>query len=401
MINILDKQDCCGCSACIQVCPKQCITMLEDKEGFLYPQVNTYDCIDCHLCEKVCPVLHSGKPRKPLNVYAAKNKDEKIRLQSSSGGVFSSLAEAIINAGGVVFGAKFDEEWKVVHGYTETKDEIADFRGSKYVQSWMGDNFSKVKYFLDNGRKVLFSGTPCQVAGLKRFLRKPYENLLTVDFICHGVPSPKVWRMYLKELLENHSVSSNPMSKKSVSIENISFRDKRLGWKKFSCVFMLSISDENGEKKTISLSEMFSENTYMKGFLENLYLRPACHHCPVKCLSSGSDITIADFWGMDKVLCDKDDDLGYSVMLLNNVNASFKLIAKLDITEIGYEDILRYNSPLEKSAVPDINRNYFFINLDNKSLSLLIPHALRRRHLLKLIYRIRNKIKTLIDSVGK
>ena len=167
------------------------------------------------------------------------------------------------------------------------------------------------------------------------------------------------------------------------------------------CIRDSSISDENGEKKTISLSEMFSENTYMKGFLENLYLRPACHHCPVKCLSSGSDITIADFWGMDKVLCDKDDDLGYSVMLLNNVNASFKLIAKLDITEIGYEDILRYNSPLEKSAVPDINRNYFFINLDNKSLSLLIPHALRRRHLLKLIYRIRTKIKTLIDSVGK
>ncbi|OUO01452.1 Coenzyme F420 hydrogenase/dehydrogenase, beta subunit C-terminal domain [Bacteroides clarus] len=401
MITILDKQDCCGCSACIQVCPKQCITMLEDEEGFSYPLVNQYNCIDCHLCEKVCPVLHLGKPRKPLNVYAAKNRDEKIRLQSSSGGVFTVLAEAVINAGGVVFGAKFDEEWKVVHGYTETKNGIADFRGSKYVQSCMGDNFSKVKYFLDNGRKVLFSGTPCQVAGLKLFLRKPYENLLTVDFICHGVPSPKVWRMYLNEVIMNQSVKSvsfGSESKKNISVVSITFRNKCLGWKNFSCVFTFSVSDDKGEKKIISSSEVFSKNAYMKGFLENLYLRPACHHCPAKCLSSGSDITIADFWGMNKVLCDKDDDLGYSVLMVNSINTSLKLIAELDTTEIGYEDILRYNSPIEKSADPDINRNYFFSNLEKKSLSLLIPHALYRRRLLKLIYRIRRKINLLLSQ---
>lgn len=401
MITILDKKDCCGCSACIQICPKQCITMLEDEEGFSYPSVNIHNCIDCHLCEKVCPVLHLGKTRKPLNVYAAKNRDEKIRLQSSSGGVFTVLAEAVINTGGVVFGAKFNEEWKVVHGYTETKDGIADFRGSKYVQSWMGDNFSKVKYFLDNGRRGLFSGTPCQVAGLKLFLRRPYENLLTVDFICHGVPSPKVWRMYLKEFVMNQSiksVSSDSASEKRISIASISFRDKRLGWKKFSCAFTFSISDNNGEKKLVSSSEVFSKNTYMKGFLENLYLRPACHHCPAKCLSSGSDITIADFWGMNKVLCNKDDDWGYSVMMVNSMNTSLKLIAELDTTKICYEDVLRYNSPIEKSADPNINRNYFFSNLEKKSLSLLIPHALYRRCLLKLIYRIRRKINLLVNQ---
>nr|WP_262482851.1 Coenzyme F420 hydrogenase/dehydrogenase, beta subunit C-terminal domain [Bacteroides gallinarum] len=173
---------------------------------------------------------------------------------------------------------------------------------------------------------------------------------------------------------------------------------KRLGWKKFSCAFTFSISDNNGEKKLVSSSEVFSKNTYMKGFLENLYLRPACHHCPAKCLSSGSDITIADFWGMNKVLCNKDDDWGYSVMMVNSMNTSLKLIAELDTTKICYEDVLRYNSPIEKSADPNINRNYFFSNLEKKSLSLLIPHALYRRCLLKLIYRIRRKINLLVNQ---
>lgn len=217
MIDILDKKDCCGCSSCVQRCPKQCITLKEDNEGFLYPIVNKEICISCGLCEKVCPVLSQGEPRKPLKVYAAKNQDEEIRRQSSSGGVFTLLAEQVIREGGVVFGAIFDENWEVKHDFAETIEGLAPFRGSKYVQSRIDDNYKKAERFLNQGRKVLFSGTPCQIAGLKRFLRNEYDNLLTVDFVCHGVPSPGVWRQYLKEtvarLFDKNSVSTDLISK--------------------------------------------------------------------------------------------------------------------------------------------------------------------------------------------
>ena len=235
MIDIKDKKDCCGCSACVQKCPKQCISLKEDCEGFLYPIVDKDICIDCGLCEKVCPILYQGEERKPLKVFAAKNHDEEIRKQSSSGGIFTLLAEKIINEGGVVFGAKFDENWDVKHDYTETIEGLAAFRGSKYVQSRIEDNYRKAETFLKQGRKVLFSGTPCQIAGLKRFFRKEYENLLTVDFICHGVPSPGVWRRYLQEtvarMCDKNRVSTDPISIKNARVESISFRDKSHGWK--------------------------------------------------------------------------------------------------------------------------------------------------------------------------
>lgn len=199
MINILNKQDCCGCSACVQRCPKQCISLHEDEEGFLYPKVNLDTCIDCGLCEKVCPVLHQAEERVPLEVFAAKNPNEQIRMESSSGGVFTQLAEQTIEAGGVVFGVKWNEHFEAVHAYTETKEGLSAFRGSKYVQSRVGATFKQAEQFLKQGRQVLFSGTPCQIAALKLFLRKDYENLLAVDFICHGTPSPGVFRWYLSE----------------------------------------------------------------------------------------------------------------------------------------------------------------------------------------------------------
>ena len=196
MIEIKDKSQCCGCNACVQRCPKQCIAMCEDEEGFLYPEGDEAICIDCGLCENVCPVINQADARIPLQVYAAKNTDEKIRMHSSSGGVFSILAEQTIKQGGVVFGARFDENWEVKHDYTETIDGVSVFRGSKYVQSKTGDTFKQAEQFLKQNRKVLFSGTPCQIVALKRYLKKEYENLLLVDFICHGVPSPGVWSCF-------------------------------------------------------------------------------------------------------------------------------------------------------------------------------------------------------------
>ena len=200
MLQIKEKKDCCGCEACVQRCPQQCIAVREDSEGFLYPVVDEGRCTDCGLCERVCPGLQPGEPREPLKVYAAKNPDEKVRIQSSSGGIFSLLAEQVIRAGGVVFGARFDGRWEVVHDYTEAMEGLEAFRGSKYVQSRTGETYRLAETFLRAGRKVLFCGTPCQIAGLKLFLRKEYENLLTVDFICHGVPSPGIWRKYLQEI---------------------------------------------------------------------------------------------------------------------------------------------------------------------------------------------------------
>ena len=199
MIKIQDKSQCCGCEACRNICPKQCILMQEDKEGFLYPEVNLADCIDCGLCEIACPVLHPAKERIPVAVCAAKHYDDNIRLASSSGGVFTFIAEQVIDEGGVVFGARFNDQWEVIHDYVETKEKLSCFRGSKYVQSRIGDTYKQVLHFLQSGRKVLFTGTSCQIVGLKLFLRKEYDNLLTVDVICHGVPSPKVWKKYLNE----------------------------------------------------------------------------------------------------------------------------------------------------------------------------------------------------------
>lgn len=199
MIKIIDKISCCGCSACQNACPQSCIDMNEDNEGFLYPTVNIQKCIDCHLCEKVCPILNTKENRTPLKVLAVKNKNKNIVGKSSSGGVFFHLAQQVINDGGVVFGACFNKEWEVIHSYTESIEGVSRFMTSKYVQSRVGESYKKVKAFLISGRKVLFTGTPCQVAGLYEYLRKPYSNLITMDFLCHGVPSPKVWRLYLQE----------------------------------------------------------------------------------------------------------------------------------------------------------------------------------------------------------
>lgn len=324
MIEIKDKSQCCGCNACVQRCPKQCIAMCEDEEGFLYPEVDEAICIDCGLCENVCPVINQADARIPLQVYAAKNTDEKIRMHSSSGGVFSILAEQTIKQGGVVFGARFDENWEVKHDYTETIDGVSVFRGSKYVQSKTGDTFKQAEQFLKQNRKVLFSGTPCQIVALKRYLKKEYENLLLVDFICHGVPSPGVWRKYLKQVIaltcDKNTVSSHLkllLSERNALVEGISFRDKRLGWQKFSFSLTLSTTDESGNKNTVSLSESLNENLFMRGFLANLYLRPSCYACPANKGKSGSDITLGDYWGISSLMPDYDDDKGISAISVN------------------------------------------------------------------------------------
>ena len=193
MIEIIDKAKCCGCHACDNVCPKNCIKIIIDEEGFLYPKINKDICISCNLCEKVCPLINSIDNNEFKSIaYACKNRNEQVRINSSSGGIFFLLCEEVINKNGVVFGATFDDNFNVKHSFTETLEECKAFRGSKYVQSSIGDMYKHAKRFLDQDRTVLFTGTQCQIKGLNIFLGKSYKNLLTVDVICHGVPSQSI-----------------------------------------------------------------------------------------------------------------------------------------------------------------------------------------------------------------
>lgn len=384
MINILNKHDCCGCSACVQRCPKQCISLYEDEEGFLYPKVDQDACIDCGLCEKVCPILHQAEVRIPLEVFAAKNPNEKIRMESSSGGIFTLLAEQTIDAGGVVFGAKWNEHFEVIHAYTETKEELSAFRGSKYVQSRVGETFKQVELFLKQGCQVLYSGTPCQIAALKLFLRKDYENLLAVDFICHGIPSPGVFRWYLNEELAHGAArqsgkkiqfrSSLPIpsiakadvlaNELGFEIEDIRFRDKCVGWKKFSFVLSLkplSKVKTEGEKNSVSLSYTLDKHAFMQGFLKDLYLRPSCHNCPAKSGKSGADITLGDYWGIQSLMPELDDDRGVSALTVNTEKGKQALHATTaEMYEAPYEDLCTKNPALVHSCRIPKNRSRFF-----------------------------------------
>ena len=228
MLKLTSKQNCCGCTACASICPKGCIAMKADKEGFCYPQIDEALCIDCGLCEKVCPLLHKPDKHGIINVYGAKNIDDSVRFTSSSGGMFTLFAEQVLNRGGVVFGAAFDGSLQVCHAGISTMQELAKLRGSKYVQSNMNGIFKQVRTLLAGGKKVLFSGTPCQIAGLKGFLIKDYANLLTVDVVCHGVPSAKVYNKHLTEIAADTGEA----------VTQVKFRDKADGWKRGKTLFL-------------------------------------------------------------------------------------------------------------------------------------------------------------------
>lgn len=367
MILIQSKKDCCGCSACVQICPKNCIRWVEDSEGFSYPEADPESCIDCGLCEKICPCINATRPREPLQIYAAKNRNAQIRKESSSGGIFTLLAAKVIDEGGVVFGARFDSNWEVLHDYTETVDGLSSFRGSKYVQSYIGDTYKQAKLFLEQGRRVLYSGTPCQIKGLRLYLRKKYDNLMTVDFICHGVPSPGVWRQYLDETFRKPDRRKNceektvlPSHKVMPVITSISFRDKQLGWKKISFV-VRGMSAGKADKNSVLLSDIYLNNPFMQAFLSDLILRPSCYCCQAKGGRSGSDITIADFWGIQNVLPKFDDDKGVSAILINNKCAAEQLSnLECDLISASYDDIVHYNPSLEKSVKLPQKRNSFF-----------------------------------------
>ena len=388
MISITDKHNCCGCEACVQACPKQCIAFNQDEEGFFYPKVDASLCINCGLCEKICPVLHPYEEHTPQKTLSAINKDDEVRMSSSSGGIFTLLAEKTIDEGGVVFGARFDEQWRVVIDVAETKEAVKAFRGSKYLQARVGDSFLRCRQYLDAGRKVLFSGTPCQVSALRHFLRKDYVNLLAVDFICHGVPSPLVWQRYLNEVVIAGCRA----------IKDIQFRSKSRGWKQFSFAI-----EYNKDRQSLTMSSPFKEDIYMKSFLKNLILRPSCHSCPAKCGKSHSDITIADFWGIEVVNPKMDDDQGTSLVLINTDKGASSLPSdNIKITEEEFHAAIKKNSAWSNPAAPHHRRAEFFRHLTTeKGIIKQIAYALRPtiRQRMTLIKHPRTLIKKLLQSL--
>ena len=375
-ISIKHKEACCGCTACQQICPKHCIKMVEDEEGFLYPKPSQNQCVDCGLCEKVCPEINPLDGCVPLGCDAAKSKGQEIRRESSSGGMFSLIADYVLAQDGVVFGAKFDENWQVVMDYTEKKEGLKKFRGSKYVKCYIGDSYAQVKHFLSVGRKVLYTGFSCQIAGLRKYLRHDYNNLLLVDYLCHGAPSPLLWKKYLEEI-SCHNISS---------LTNISFRNKKRGWKKFS------MSIEKGDE--ILTDSIFSENVYMKAFLADISLRPSCYHCVARNGHSGSDITIGDHWAIRDIDSSFDDDEGVSLVLVNTLRGA-KIFDKLDVIcePTDFESSKKWNGAFYERTEEHLHRKRFFRKLTYRTdISSLIEEELKitlwdhmKKRLLKVI----------------
>lgn len=351
MIKIIDNSKCSGCSACATICPKNCIKMLQDNEGFLYPKVDTEECIECGLCLKTCPHNTNETVIREKRAYAVINKDEKIRINSSSGGVFSLLAQAVIDKGGVVFGASFNDSFEVEHVAIEKIEEIERLQGSKYVQSNVLDTFKQAKLFLETGRLVLFTGTPCQIAGLKAFLKNDYENLVTQDLICHGVPSPMVWQKYIEYRTTLAGASAR----------RISSRHKKYGWKRFS----VSFSYENDTEYLCQ----FYDDPYMRTFLKNLSLRQSCYSCNFNGDRRVADITLADFWGVEKIDIEMDDGLGTSLVIVNTIkgaelfdNIKNKVIYK----EENLENAIKYNTSYCSSVQKPNNRDDFIFTVKEK-----------------------------------
>lgn len=350
MIVIKDKSMCSGCHGCMNICPKNCITMKEDNEGFWYPIVDREKCIECGLCEKSCPILNDMSVKNSPKAYACYNKDDEIRKESSSGGIFTLLASYIIKRGGVVYGAAFNNKFEVEHIQVSTIDDLSKLRGSKYVQSKLGNTYSEIKKLLSQEKLVYFSGTPCQVDGLLSFLNKKYDNLICQDIICHGVPSPKLWKYYLRQFkLEDNA--------------KIVFRDKSTGWDSYS----FTINQNN------KYSQLASQNDYMKVFLKDLCLRPSCYDCHSKSLHRNSDITLGDFWGIKEIYSEMyDENKGTSLVFINSdkgKNIFNKILNEIKFKYVDIDKASLYNPSSFKSVIEPEKRTEYMSNIYKKNFN--------------------------------
>lgn len=303
MIEIKEKKECTGCTACTEICPMKCIQMKPDEEGFLYPVVDKNRCVECNACNTVCPIQSPvTEEEKPQKAYLVQHRNEKVRLDSSAGGAFTAIATVVLQKGGVVFGATYDEDFHVHHTYVEDVKDLKRFRNSKYVQSKLGDSFRLVKDFLQKGRWVCFSGTPCQIEGLSKYLRKPYEKIILVDVVCHGIPSPLIWSKYLeyqKQLFPK--------------LDNIRFRDKFYGYK------YSTMSITQGGKNVYHAGSQL--DPMLRAFFSDTCDRPSCYECPFKKRYRVSDFTIWDCFSVYDFDKKWDDDKGTTRVLCHSQQA--------------------------------------------------------------------------------
>jgi len=351
-INRLEKSKCTGCYACYNACPKNCITMERDEEGFAYPKINLDQCNDCGLCESSCPILNKvitkQNESKPA-VYAAWSLNEEVRVNSTSGGLFSELAIYILNQGGYVCGARYGENQKIEHCLIQSVHDLSSIRQSKYAQSEVGLVYKEIRERLNNSETVLFCGTPCECAGLINFLKIKYEKLFVIDFVCRGSNSPKVYEKFLEYLEVKHRSK----------VKKVWFKNKTYGWNRFST----KVEFEDGQ----SYLEDRNHDIYILGYIKyNLYMRPSCANCQFKELRV-SDITLADFWGVKLSDPSLDIEKGTSLVMIHSSkgNDLFEHIkANIFCESKTMEEALAGNSSIFTSPVMSSKRNYFFKNLD-------------------------------------
>lgn len=366
MISVFfNREDCCGCSACQQICPQNAIVMNPDEEGFLYPNINEDLCVDCKLCRKVCPILHADNIKEaslPM-VYAAKHKSEIVRMTSTSGGAFTAISDYILKQNGIVYGVDFAENFKVCHKKAVTAPERDRFKMSKYVQSNLKNTFADIKRNLSAGRLVLFTGTPCQAAGLRSFIgTHPYaKNLYISDVICYGIPSPLIWQEYLQDL-EN---------KYDDKIQSVEFRSKVFGWNRENSGKNFMFTTKNSGKAYIN------NDYYSLFFSARTIMRPSCYQCKFTDLKRPSDITIADYWGIEKYAPEFADSKGVSLLLINS--AKGKLLFEYIKNDFEYierpenECLSEQPRLCRPVKLPEI-RSQFWQDYLNKGFSYLIDN---------------------------
>lgn len=387
-IAIKDKSQCCGCRACEQMCPTNVIKMREDEEGFAYPIVGQ-GCIECRLCVKVCPILNYTKElseKFDQKVYGAYNKDEEILINSSSGGIFTTIGKNILKKEGVVYGAAYNEEMKVEHIGIENLNDLYKLRGSKYVQSDVLKTYQEVKKMLKKGKDVLYTGTPCQIAGLKRYLGKDYERLITIDLVCHGTPSPKIFSAYIDYLKE----------KKGKKVTEFNFRYKgEYGW---GLRYQLQYNNNNKETNPAALSP------YYYAFLSDMLHRPICYSCPYASEKREGDITLADFWGIEEEHPEIFNKKGTSLVIVNTLkgmNTMKEVEGDFEIVESTIKIAKKQNGNLSHPSHRPQCRDMIYVDLEQKGFKYISKKYCRPRKYirLKISSRVPYKIKKYLKKI--
>lgn len=363
-ILLCKPEDCTGCQSCIQTCRHNAIQVQNDKHGFLHPIIDTNKCVECGLCIKTCPILtpiRCNNNKRP-ETWAAWHPNNKIRLESSSGGAFSAIAECILDKNGVVFGATLSKDLKVKHIAVSNKQQLHLIRKSKYVQSNINQTYIEVSQLLRQGKKILFSGTPCQIAGLYGFLRnKRPENLFTIDFICHGVPSPVIFSEYINSMEHKYKHK----------ISNVNFRDKRLGVE----ANLLMVFTLNNNKQKV---ESFKYNSFYRGFINNLILRDSCYNCKYATMPRIADITLADYRNIGNkftFMHEKERPLGFTGLLINNDHGD-ELLKLTDICyeKRDYDELASAQPHLKRPAEKPSNIEEVYDMLQNKGYDKMAEH---------------------------